>query len=136
MPWWLTTTWGQRSFLLAVENMKHFDQTGTSTITNPTLEVYSKGKPEWEVSAASGRVMDGNSRIELRTDVNLASLTSDLLLTTTAMDIYPARKLAKSNKPVQVRDGLSNLRAGAMTVDMNSRMITMRRRVTGNHSAQ
>ncbi|MFT5484332.1 MAG: LPS export ABC transporter protein LptC, partial [Halieaceae bacterium] len=84
---WQYEASGQRSHVLVMSDLQHFDSTGVSLVTQPLLEVYSEGQPVWTVSAENGRIIDQADHIELRDNVELSSLTSSLALATDAMDI-------------------------------------------------
>ncbi len=126
---------GYKSTELTVTVMEHYSEADISLISNPRLAIFETGKAVWSVTAQNGAIEGGADRIRLSGSVALVSLLGGTRLDTTAMDIYPKSKLARSDSTVELRDGNSFLTADTMEANLERDQVTLRQNVRGSHVA-
>jgi lipopolysaccharide export system protein LptC len=129
---------GQVDRRLSADDMYHYPDSATSTLTRPRLLVYEDGRAAWDIAAQRGVVAERARLINLRGDVrvryNGADPSGDVQMYTDELDVWPDAKLAETRAAVRIEDGSGVTRAIGMTADLARRQAALHAQVRGEYA--
>ncbi len=124
---------GALQHTLVADLMRHYPDDDSTVILAPRITYHQK-LPTF-VSAREARLDSKGKHVELIDDVRLirtgAAGKSDTVLTTTRLDAYPDDEIAKTNEPVTITLGQSNVNGSGMNVNNKSSIYVLEGPVRG-----
>jgi len=129
---------GQVDRRLTADDMYHYPDSATSTLTRPRLLVYEDGRAAWDIAALRGIVAERARMISLLGDVVVryhgADPSGDARMYTEELDVWPDSKLAETRADVRIEDRSGVTRATGMTVDLARRQAALHAQVRGEYA--
>lgn len=131
---WQYNPRGELNHLLRVDSLYHFKTTALSKLEKPVLQVYKEAQLTWTANATKGNIEHGAQTIELNDSVILNNDQQNIRLTTSAMTVTPAKKIAQSKQHTTIVNSDSQIEAQSMHADLSSDIVTMKTRVKGYYA--
>ena len=115
-------------YRLWADRIKRFEERGVTYFENPVIRLHQQAGPPWLANATRGEIRqrpshDGaqEENLRLSDNVELTRQYDDgrhFALTTTVLDIYPARKYAETDQAVMIETSGSKTTAAGFEADM------------------
>ncbi|MFA7268603.1 MAG: LPS export ABC transporter periplasmic protein LptC [Sterolibacterium sp.] len=125
---------GSLQHSLKAKNMLHYPDNDTTHITEPALTFYAHAQPT-RLSARQAIVSEDGKQVELIDDVRVVREASadnpELVLTTTAMQVYPDDEIARTSVPVTIVNGRTVVQGMAMEADNRTQTYILTGRAQG-----
>lgn len=122
---------------LSADDMYHYPDSATSTLTRPRLLVYEDGRVAWDIAALRGVVEERARMINLLGDVvvrfNGADPSGDVQMYTEELDVWPDSRLAETRADVRIEDRNGVTRATGLTADLARRRAALHAQVRGDY---
>lgn len=119
---------------LEAKQMLHYPDDDSTHVTDPALTFYAHAQ-RTRLSARHAEVSEDGKLVRLTDDVRLVreadADNSELVVTTTEMQVYPDDEIARTNVPVTIVDGSSIIQGSAMEADNRARLFTLIGRAHG-----
>jgi len=109
---------GQPDYILTADLMEHYKDTGESEITQPVFNI-DRDDNAWVISARHGTIDDDNIWITLKENVVMLQKNADnpLQLRTSKMRFNTKTQIARSNQPIDIKQGALSLKSNGMIFD-------------------
>lgn len=124
---------GQVEFVLTSSEIRHNPMDDSAQLRAPQVELFDAGNREWTIRAHLGSISADGSEIDLQQRVIVNSEDEATILTTPQLLIFPNQKLAKTDKPVTLRNPYGFTRSIGMVADMNRQRVDLLQEVRGQY---
>lgn len=125
---------GSLQHALQSKEMRHYPDDDSTHIAEPSLIFYAHAQPT-RLSARRARVSEDGKLVELSEDVRMvrdaSAESSEMVLTTSAMQVYPDDEMARASVPVTIVSGRNVVHGTAMEADHRAHLFTLSGRVQG-----
>ena len=118
---------GSLEYVLNSVKVRYFEETERTQLTTPFLTIDRTPKAPWSASSLTGYVKpvdnfddDAETIVELRDNVRLDQIDPEqrLTLTTEALDVYPERQYAETNRAVMIDTRVGRTKSAGMKADI------------------
>lgn len=126
---------------IATANVLHYVKDDGYFFTKPFLKMLDKNNQLWEITADSGK-SNGNEKVNFIGNVQIQQVfgtkekTVGTHVTTSAVTIYPDKKIAETNQPVVIMQGESMVNATGARMDFKASKLELLSRVKGQYEAK
>lgn len=124
---------GRLQHTLRADDMRHYPDDDTTHVLSPHL-TYHREPPTF-VSARAARLDGKGERVQLAGGVRVTRSglngKPDTVMTTESLDVFPEEETARSQSPVTIVQGRSQLAGSAMTADNAKAFYTLEGPVRG-----
>ena len=124
---------GRPQYRLSAERLKHYTGSRLTELELPRFVQLDPEAGEIRATAREATVSPTGDEVDLRGDVNVVRAAhaghSAMTLRTARLLVFPEQELLRAPGPVDIRDDLLTLRAGAMQYDAQRRLIKFTGRV-------
>lgn len=131
---------GQPRYRLAAEKMTHYMDDDTTALDQPRFQREIPGQPTWRAAAVRGVVSSNGENVHLLDDVRVertvAGEPTPLVLTTDYLWVIPEADVLRTDKPIVLHQGSSQVSAGGMAVDGKQRTLELAGRVRGVYESR
>lgn len=128
---------GQVDHRLSADDLYHYPDSATSTMTRPHLIVYEDGRAAWDIQAVRGTGSERERLINLQgaVAVRYSGVTpqDEVRMYTDELDVWPDSKQAETRAPVRIEDRTGVTRAVGMTADLTRRQAVLQAQVQGDY---
>lgn len=129
---------GKVDHRLSADDLYHYPDSATSTLTRPRLIVYEEGRQAWDIAALHGVVSERARLINLQDEVSVhysgVTPTEDVQMYTDELDVWPDSKLAETRAAVRIEERAGVTRAIGMTADLARRQAVLHAQVQGEYA--
>ena len=132
---WQYNQAGDLNHRLQVASLHYFNNAALSRLEKPILQVYKHQQLAWTASALQGNISHRTQTIELIDSVTLNNDKKSIRLTTSAMTVTPASKIAESTQPTLIVDSQGQVEAQSMYADLGTNIVTLKKKVKGYYAA-
>jgi lipopolysaccharide export system protein LptC len=126
---------GSPRYVLAAAQMRYYADDETTELTAPRFQHRSATAPAISAEAARGFISTRGEHVHLLDRVRLTraatASTPELVLTTDYLQITPEAEVMRTDRPVELRQGASSLRADHLHLDGKTRTLELKGRVKG-----
>ncbi|MGE0370407.1 MAG: LPS export ABC transporter periplasmic protein LptC [Gammaproteobacteria bacterium] len=123
---------------LSADDLYHYPDSATSTLTRPRLTVYEDGNAAWEIAALRGTASERERLINLQGDVRVrysgTTPAEDVRMYTDELDVWPDSKLAETRAVVRLEERAGVTRAIGMTADLERRRAVLHAEVRSEYA--
>lgn len=120
---------GTSRYVVSGDRLVHYANDDTALVTEPRLLHTEPGKPPLNISARRGRVTSDAENVYLMDDVRIVRRQpkpgGDAVLTTTYLHVIPDQDLAKTDKPVTIRDANTEIHGVGLEFNNKTRVATL-----------
>lgn len=124
---------GQREAILRSESTIHVPAGDKARLLSPHLELYENDQLIWTVDSQIGLLSQQGQLIELEQRVVVASGNQQTIFNTPQLIIEPNKKLAKTSKPVTLRNPNGFTRAIGLQADLANQEVHLLEQVRGQY---
>lgn len=127
---------GNTQHRLQAERVEHFEESDTTRLHHPKLELYEQQQLAWRVEAQQGEVNPQADEVQLQGEVLLQQLATrgeTVRLATTALQLQPKRGRAETDQPVTLTQGGNRIDAVGMEIEQKSRRLLLLSQVRGRY---
>lgn len=114
---------GKPSRKLVAQELRHYPGRDVSELTQPRLELFQAEGPPWHARSRTGTVFGGGDQIRLSGNVHLDrdgdAKFRAMHLETEQIDIWRAKGLAETDRPVRIQSDGDTLKANGMRLWYN-----------------
>lgn len=126
---------GNPRYVLSAARMLHFTDDETTELTAPRFQHRSATAAPISAEAARGFISTRGEHVYLLDRVRLiraaTSGTPELVLTTDYLQITPEAEVMRTDRPVELRQGASSMRADHLLLDGKTRSLELKGNVKG-----
>lgn len=123
---------------LVADDLYHYPDTATSTLTRPRLTLYEDGRAAWDIAAIRGMVSERERLINLQGEVAIrysgAAPAEDVQMYANELDVWPDSKLAETRTEVRIVDRKGVTQAVGLTADLARRQTVLHSQVRGEYA--
>lgn len=120
---------GQSRYVVSGDRLLHYADDDTALVTEPRLLHTEPGKPPLDISARRGRVTSDAENVYLMDDVRIVRRPSgrggEAVLTTSYLHVIPDQDLARTDKPVTIRDANTEIHGVGLEFNNKTRVATL-----------
>jgi lipopolysaccharide export system protein LptC len=131
---------GLPRYRLAAGRMTHYMDDDTTALEQPRFVREIPGQPTWRAVARRGVVSSNGENVHLLDDVRIerrvAGQAVPLVLTTDYLWVIPEADILRTDKPIILRQGTSQVTAGGMEVDGKQHTLRLAGRVRGIYESR
>jgi len=131
---------GKPRYRLSAEKMTHYMDDDTTVLEQPRFLREISGQPTWRAASSRGLVSSNGENVHLLDDVRIerddGGQSPPLVLTTDYLWVIPEADILRTDKPVTLRQGASQVVAGGMEVDGKQRTLEFAGRVKGIYESR
>ena len=121
-------------------HVTHFTDYDTTHAQTPNIVAYGENGAPWYVTADQGTMSHGDNNIHLQGHVNIhqppGPKSHNATLTTSALNYYPNRQYAETNKPVTIVQPGTHIEAVGMTANLKTGDINLLHQSRGEYEHQ
>jgi lipopolysaccharide export system protein LptC len=126
---------GNARYVLSAARMLHYTDDETTELTAPRFEHRSANAPMISAEAARGFISTHGEHVHLLDRVRLTraatAATPELVLSTDYLQITPEAEVMRTDRPVELRQGASSIRADNLLLDGKARSLELKGNVKG-----
>lgn len=126
---------GNPRYVLSAARMLHYTDDETTELTAPRFQHRSASSPPIDAEAARGFISTRGDHVHLLDRVRLTRAATagaaELVLTTEYLQITPEAELMRTDRPVELRQGASYMRADHLLLDGKTRSLELKGNVRG-----
>jgi lipopolysaccharide export system protein LptC len=120
---------GSLRYRLAALSIRHFEQDDVTRLDAPALEMHRPPEPPWSLAARTGAIRsepraDGEreEQVQLEEDVRVERRSGErfVTLTTDALDVWPERRYAATDRAVMIDTNAGRTLAVGLTADLTA----------------
>lgn len=123
---------------LEADDVYHYPDSATSTLTRPRLIVYEDGRAAWDIAALRGTVSERERLINLQGDVRVnyhgVGPGEDVRMYTNELDVWPDSKLAETRAAVRIEERSGVTRGVGLSADLERRRTVLHADVRGEYA--
>ena len=128
---------GNPRYVLSATRMLHYTDDETTELTAPRFQHRSATSPAISAEAARGFISTRGEHVYLIDRVRLSraatGATPELVLTTDYLQITPEAEVMRTDRPVELRQGASSMRADSLLLDGKARSLELKGNVRGSY---
>lgn len=126
---------GNPRYTLSAARMLHYTDDETTELTAPRFQHRSATAPAINAEAARGFISTRGEHVHLLDRVRLTraatGATPEMVLTTDYLQITPEAELMRTDRPVELVQGTSTMRADTLLLDGRTRSLELKGNVKG-----
>lgn len=112
----------------------HFEDSDTTEALNPiSLYLSEESHNQWEITAKTGILLPNNEGIELHSNVEVIRKDGSVSMHTSSLLIKPAKRYARTTKPVTIFTDGDRTDAIGLTADMEKEVYKLLSSVKSSH---
>ena len=120
---------------LRAQKMTHYPENDTTLLAEPTLVTYGEGRAPVTVSARHARMSENGENVYFEDDVRVVRAPdrtrSELVVETSFLHVIPEANIAKTDKPVTIREAGTVVTATGLELNSETRVLNLEGRVRG-----
>ena len=116
--------------------IEQFESAGYATMANPQASIQGQpGAEPWQLNAKRGKLLQGNSLLELNGNVRIIRQVGDrrATLTTSTLTLDNRTNMAYTDASVEIVDATGTTRANGMKAWLNERILELDSQVEGRY---
>jgi lipopolysaccharide export system protein LptC len=117
--------------------MTHFPDTDLTLLVEPRFVTYAEGSSPVTVTARRARVSGNGEHVYFEDGVRVVrapfASRSELVLETNYLHVIPDANIAKTDKPVTIRDASAVVSASGLELNSETRVLKLQGRVKGTY---
>ena len=126
---------GNVQHTLHAQKMTHYPAGDVTLLVEPRFVTYTEGRTPVTVTSRSARVSGNGENVYFEDGVRVArapyASRSELVLETSYLHVIPDENVAKTNRPVTIRDATSVVNAAGLELNNEKRTLVLDGRVKG-----
>lgn len=126
---------GNPRYILSATRMLHYTDDETTELTAPRFQHRSANSPAISAEAARGFISTRGDHVHLLDQVRLtraaSGATPEMVLTTDYLQITPEAEVMRTDRPVELHQGASSVRADNLLLDGKARTLELKGNVKG-----
>ncbi|MCC6206811.1 MAG: LPS export ABC transporter periplasmic protein LptC [Gammaproteobacteria bacterium] len=123
---------------LDADDLYHYPDSATSTLTRPHLIMYEDGRAAWNIAALRGTASERERLINLQGDVRVnysgVGPGEDVRMYTNELDVWPDSKLAETRAAVRIEERFGVTRGIGLSADLERRRAELHAEVKGEYA--
>lgn len=129
---------GQLQQKLQAEQLGHNEQSQSSSIVQPHLQLFSHGKLQWQLTAAQGQLEQQRDEFTLKGGVTLLqhNVKLPLQLQTATLRLQPGTGRAETDQPVTLQQGQNRIDAVGMRIEEQGQRLQLLSQVRAAYATQ
>lgn len=124
---------GQLQHTIVAAQMRHYPGDDSAIVSAPHITYHRD--PPTSIMAHEARIDSDGEHVQLFGDVRLTRGSLDgkpeIVLTTSRLDVWPTTEVARSNEPVTIAQGLSEIRGSGLNADNKAAVYVLEGPVQG-----
>lgn len=131
---------GRVKHTLRAQKMTHYPDDDLTLLVEPTLVTYTDGRSPVTVTARHARVSGNGENVYFEDGVRVVRAPqgnrTELVVETNYLHVIPDANIAKTDRPVTIRDAAAVVVASGLELDSESRVLRLQGRVKGTYAAR
>lgn len=131
---------GRVKHTLRAKKMTHYPEDDLTLLVEPTLVTYTEGRSPVTVTARHARVSGNGENVYFEDGVRVVRAPqgnrTELVVETNYLHVMPDANIAKTDKPVTIRDAAAVVVASGLELNSESRVLRLQGRVKGTYDAR
>lgn len=128
---------GAARYVLSAEKLVHYPDDDTTLLTAPKLVSYASPKATVTVTASDGVVSAKGDHVYFQDDVRVTRAAhegaSELVMRTTFLHVVPDQQIARTDRPVTIRDDANTVSAEGLEMNNETGVIKLLSNVRGSY---
>lgn len=129
---------GRLSTELDTPKLTHFSQSNQTQLQTPTLIIHSQDQPQWKITADQGQIYHHNEEVLLEHHVIIhqakGSHNEEVTITTPAVTLFPEKKIATTNHPVQLLSDTTQINGIGMEANLIEGTLELKNAARGEYA--
>lgn len=126
---------GHVKHTLRAQKMTHYPDVDVTVLLEPKFVTYTEGRSPVTVTSREARLSGNGENVYFEHDVRVvrapSSNKSELTLETSYLHVIPDDNIAKTDKPVTIRDATSVVTASGLELNSETRVLKLHGRIKG-----
>ena len=126
---------GHVKHTLRAQKMTHYPEADVTVLLEPDFVTYTEGRSPVTVTSREARLSGNGEHVYFEHDVRVVRAayadTSELTLETSYLHVIPDENIAKTDKPVTIRDATSVVSASGLELNSETRVLKLHGRIKG-----
>jgi lipopolysaccharide export system protein LptC len=126
---------GQVKHTLLAQKMTHFPEEDLTVLVEPKFVTHSEGSSPITVTSRRARMSGNGENVYFEDEVRVVrapyGARSELVLETNYLHVIPDVKIAKTDRPVTIRDASGSIAASGLELNSETRVLRLHGRVKG-----
>ena len=131
---------GRVKHTLRAQKMTHYPEDDLTLLVEPKLVTYTEGRAPVTVTARHARVSGNGENVYFEDGVRVVRAPHDnrteLVVETNYLHVIPDANIAKTDKPVTIRDATGVVVASGLELNSETRVLRLQGRVKGTYDAR
>lgn len=131
---------GRVKHTLRAKKMTHYPEDDLTLLVEPTLVTYTEGRSPVTVTARHARVSGNGENVYFEDGVRVVRAPqgnrTELVVETNYLHVMPDANIAKTDRPVTIRDAAAVVVASGLELNSESRVLRLQGRVKGTYDAR
>ena len=131
---------GRVKHTLRAKKMTHYPEDDLTLLVEPTLVTYTEGRSPVTVTARHARVSGNGENVYFEDGVRVVRAPqgnrTELVVETNYLHVIPDANIAKTDRPVTIRDAAAVVVASGLELNSESRVLRLQGRVKGTYDAR
>jgi lipopolysaccharide export system protein LptC len=124
---------GRVKHTLRAQKMTHFPDDDVTVLVQPRFVTYSEGRAPVTVTSRDAHMSGNGENVYFENDVRVARAPianqSELVLETAYLHVIPDANLAKTDRPVTIRNAMGVVNASGLELNSETRILKLQGRV-------
>ena len=126
---------GDVKHTLNAQKMTHYPEGDVTLLAEPRFVTYTEGRTPVTVTSRHAKVSGNGENVYFEDGVRVVRAPyagrSELVLETSYLHVIPDQNIAKTNRPVTIRDATAVVSAAGLELNSEKRVLTLAGRVRG-----
>jgi len=131
---------GRVKHTLRANKMTHYPEADLTLLVEPRFVTYAEGNSPVTVTARHARVSENGENVFFEGGVRVVRASyasrSELVLETDYLHVIPEANIAKTDKPVTIRDASAVVSASGLELNSETRVLKLQGRVKGIYDSR
>ncbi len=131
---------GRVKHTLRAQKMTHYPEEDMTVLVEPKFVTYSEGSSPVTVTSRNARMSGNGEHVYFEDDVRVVRAPfgsrSELVLETNYLHVIPDENIAKTDRPVVIRDATAVVAASGLELNSETRVLRLRGRVKGTFESK
>jgi lipopolysaccharide export system protein LptC len=131
---------GRVKHTLRAQRMTHFPEEDLTVLVSPRLVTYGEGRVPVTITSKHARMSGNGENVYFEDDVRVVRAPegklSELVLETSYLHVIPDANIAKTDKPVTIKDATAVVEASGLELNSETRVLELQGRVRGTFEAR
>ena len=131
---------GRVKHTLRAQKMTHYPEDDVTLLVEPKLVTYTEGRLPVTVTARHARVSGNGENVYFEDGVRVVRAPhgnrTELVVETNYLHVIPDANIAKTDKPVTIRDATGVVVASGLELNSETRVLKLQGRVKGTYDAR